>query len=584
MCRVVCRVASLGLVLLVAGCGGPQRPATTTTPTGAAPTDEANSGDTAGAKGGNDAVTDQRQTTADTTSSDSESPADDMPSGPDAAGGDHESTTSDDAERHTFLATVDWDALATATPPDESPTYRSPEGSVRLLLLAPQGPLLIELVLSLDGVPFEQEWRRRVLEAFRLADADEDGHALWSELVANPRFRSGELGNLPIEDDKVERYIRLYDSDKDGEVDEEELPRLLTRNAGGARAFSLRSANFYLDTNRVESPLRRLLDVDRNGRIDAEEAASAPERLRARDADEDDILSEFEALGEPETQRPGPLEQNRSRGADAAVPLDGSLAWPRVLYSLQERYEAGGRLGADSFLGDATFFAELDSDGNGTWSPTEAASLAAREPDLRLTVRFGVADSPTRVTLDPPEFLADRLVAPIVHLHPSAVRIDLPDLLLQVFAVDGAVDGAATDSSRTQVRARGGFLPDALFHALDVDADGRLAAREVESSTTRLLALDRNGDGAIAVDEIPDSMALGVVRGDPQQDTAAFQPAVGMSRRDRSGPDWFQAMDRNGDGELTPREFLGTPRHWDRLDLNRDGYIDTGEANSASTD
>jgi hypothetical protein len=47
------------------------------------------------------------------------------------------------------------------------------------------------------------------------------------------------------------------------------------------------------------------------------------------------------------------------------------------------------------------------------------------------------------------------------------------------------------------------------------------------------------------------------------------------------GPVWFQRMDRNMDGDLTWKEFLG-PRHvFEELDANHDGLIDPMEAEKA---
>jgi hypothetical protein len=40
-------------------------------------------------------------------------------------------------------------------------------------------------------------------------------------------------------------------------------------------------------------------------------------------------------------------------------------------------------------------------------------------------------------------------------------------------------------------------------------------------------------------------------------------------------------MDRNGDGELSPEELLGTHEQFDKIDLNHDGLIDAAEAGAA---
>ena len=48
-----------------------------------------------------------------------------------------------------------------------------------------------------------------------------------------------------------------------------------------------------------------------------------------------------------------------------------------------------------------------------------------------------------------------------------------------------------------------------------------------------------------------------------------------------AGPSWFRHMDRNHDGDVSWREFLGPRKDFDRIDVNQDGLIDTREADSA---
>ena len=49
-----------------------------------------------------------------------------------------------------------------------------------------------------------------------------------------------------------------------------------------------------------------------------------------------------------------------------------------------------------------------------------------------------------------------------------------------------------------------------------------------------------------------------------------------------AGPDWFQKMDRNHDGDVSRREFLGPRDQFDRLDRDNDGLIDPDEARTAA--
>ena len=47
------------------------------------------------------------------------------------------------------------------------------------------------------------------------------------------------------------------------------------------------------------------------------------------------------------------------------------------------------------------------------------------------------------------------------------------------------------------------------------------------------------------------------------------------------GPLWFRKMDRNGDGDVSPLEFLGTPEQFRKIDADGDGLIDVTEAERA---
>jgi hypothetical protein len=48
--------------------------------------------------------------------------------------------------------------------------------------------------------------------------------------------------------------------------------------------------------------------------------------------------------------------------------------------------------------------------------------------------------------------------------------------------------------------------------------------------------------------------------------------------RPARGPLWFRKMDRNGDGDVSPREFLGSRDDFRRIDTDGDGLISAEEA------
>jgi Ca2+-binding EF-hand superfamily protein len=113
-----------------------------------------------------------------------------------------------------------------------------------------------------------------------------------------------------------------------------------------------------------------------------------------------------------------------------------------------------------------------------------------------------------------------------------------------------------------------------LFELLDADGDGRLSPRELRTAWSRLRPHARDG-AALAKADIPRrvQVTLGLGRqAVPARPTAGEPPST---------PLWFRKMDRNNDGDVSRREFLGTEEDFNRLDLDRDGLISAEEARRA---
>jgi Ca2+-binding EF-hand superfamily protein len=138
------------------------------------------------------------------------------------------------------------------------------------------------------------------------------------------------------------------------------------------------------------------------------------------------------------------------------------------------------------------------------------------------------------------------------------------------------VDRVAVASTFVTVDNRGR----GLFELLDANRDGRLSRRELATAWQRLAVWDRNGDGAVSRDELPAQYLLTVSAGRPPFDPDAGSDSIRFLRpraRPR-GPLWFRKMDRNGDGDVSRAEFLGTSEQFRRLDLDGDGLISVEEA------
>ncbi len=546
----------------------------------------------------------------------------------------------------------------------------------RIVLLAPANPILIEFQLTIDGQPHTQALEKLVGEVLKLADPDGDGRVTWKDLCANQRIKYGQFGNLAIEGDNGEKQIMdRYDIDNDGIVDVTELPRFLTRNAGGSRPFSIRGTADYRDTNRRASPTWRLIDADDDGAISADERAAAAARLMQRDANDDEILLAGELNPRALALDPGMMNQARRRGPDAARLLGPHADWGWVQLALEQQYAGSSLLHEGDFPLTPELFTQLDANGDGRLGRGEFEKLNEVPPHLVVAVEFGTSqesggksqesgdkrqetgdsdqESEEAETDEKPAAKAEpklRVVSaapalagesPQVVEQPGRLTIAIGGVLLTLYtndtvasanfaeqarqaiamydnnkdgylvkdevpenlqaqfgrfeAIDADEDGKAFAGEieaflaqqqaglRAQIHAKAGDREDVLFAVLDADRDERLDSREALAAAQRLQALDKNGDGQVTADELPELMVIALARGSLENADATFAPPPVIVRSPAGdAPRWFTAMDANSDGAISQREFLGPAAKFAELDKDGNGLLELAEATAGA--
>lgn len=205
------------------------------------------------------------------------------------------------------------------------------------------------------------------------------------------------------------------------------------------------------------------------------------------------------------------------------------------------------------FLGQ--HFAVADEDRDGKLSEDEFGAMGSSMGQAQLMIDFARAD------IDEDEHLSrDELVAII-----------------------------ETDTIATQSRIEVSVRQDGrtMFSLLDTNQDRRLAQRELQEGKSILAKYDINKDGQLAESELGTRYVLRIGLGQPDWERQGPQSMnMEMASTDAilpgieslTGPQWFRRMDRNQDGDLSRREFLGTREQFEKLDSDGDTLVSASEA------
>ena len=479
-----------------------------------------------------------------------------------------------------------------------------PVAAERIAILTPGGPLLVDVRLTLDGKPYDSGLAHLVKEVLAAGDTDGDKRPTWKELSGNTEYvekQSPDGRHVGVV--QLNEWLDLYDFTPDGRIQPDEAAAWLGRGAGRtARAFALRTRRTFSPDPRTTSRMWPLLDSDADGRLSADELGRAADRLWLRDADDDRIIasSELASLRDQLNAAAG-MAMRQTRGPAvsrlAALHLEEKSDLERVDYVLQDMYAPLQDLAASSFAALPKLFDELDADGDKWLRREELANLRFVPAHVELSVAFEreATDGKPRAKIEVQRHADEVEVLPgasadraWLALGKTRIVLAAQDLTVQAGPREGApapdAYGMANASlQQTQIRMVVHDESDALFDALDANADGRLGEREIATAPVQLARGDANGDGALAGDEAPYEMIVAFVRGEPLGERSFTTPPSLAAAADAAAPAWFAFADLNRDGDVSRREFVGSAEQFARLDADGDGFVVPAEVNEPAS-
>jgi Ca2+-binding EF-hand superfamily protein len=363
-------------------------------------------------------------------------------------------------------------------------------------------------------------------------------------------------GRAVLQDSQLAAYVKQYDRNQNGEVDREEVRNFLELTGGPA--FQLTAMPYGYNS---QPDVRELIDRDGDGAISAEELAAASDRLKSRDANDDDILDAVEISGVYGAYGGNRVLQQRNFGSRAirtsAAHLLGPAADLVTLYeSMKQRYAKDDRLTAETLPAAAQLIESLDLNKNGEFDAGETIGLHLAKPHLVLEVKLFTTPG------DRPELIVKSRTESLRAVGDERAPSDTVRL---------AGYGAELNIQASQAMQTASYKASAerMVAQYDTDKNGYLEKKEFEGNnnaayfTMQIDVWDADGDGKVFAAEI---------EADYNRRLAPTISRVAVGAGDL-GVSLFGALDASGDNRLGLREMRSAAEQLKRFDKNEDGKI-----------